>query len=314
MDQETEESSTPDQQKGSQASTRRCKGCCDTLTTAMNCNQPKEVEMKLAALDEAVMWFRDIHDMYHKTLEDDDDLDASNGYLMSVLRDVQDLQHTVLNWLEDFKPSMELSDASNFQEEQQMLDEADKPQMSPVDQLSTQFQELQNLRQKENEFSVLLAQQEERLRAEFKLQLQQAEFEMDGLKGLLELKDAKMEENRQKAELTTINKDFSTPVSGNPSLNFRPSLSAVNENSLSTSRAVKATVSVTCWFHALTTCWHHQVRWRTLKVLAHSSDCSPQWLTKRQCRIKRNSLDCISTLSAKLEMLSHIACTTLTLA
>ncbi len=38
---------------------------------------------------------------------------------------------------------------------------------------------------------MLLAQQEERLRAEFKLQLQQAEFEMDGLKGLLELKDAR---------------------------------------------------------------------------------------------------------------------------
>ncbi len=88
-----------------------------------------------------------------------------------------------------------------------MLDEADKPQMSPVDQLSTQFQELQNLRQKENKkFSVLLAQQEERLRAEFKLQLHQAEFEMDGLKGLLELKDAEMEENRRKAELTTITK------------------------------------------------------------------------------------------------------------
>ncbi len=238
MDQETEESSTPDQQRrglkcqrgGAKAAVTRL---MTQITTAMNCNQPKEVEMKLAALDEAVMRFRDIHDMYHKTLEDDDDLDASKGYLMSVLREVQDLQHTVLTWLEDFKPSMESSDASNFQEEQQMLDEADKPQMSPVDQLSTQFQELQNLRQKENKkFSVLLAQQEERLRAEFKLQLHQAEFEMDGLKGLLELKDAEMEENRRKAELTTINKDFSTPVSGNPSLNFRPSLSAVNENSL----------------------------------------------------------------------------------
>ncbi len=157
------------------------------------------------------------------------------------------MQHTVLTWLENFKQSMESSDASNFQEEQKMLDEAGKPQMSPVDQLSIQFQELQNLRPKENkEFSVLLAQQEECLRAEFKLQLQQAEFEINGLKGLLELKDAEMEENRQKAELTTINKDFSTSVSGNPSLNFRPSFSAVSENSLLTSRAVKATVSVTC--------------------------------------------------------------------
>ncbi|XP_052387105.1 uncharacterized protein LOC127933996 [Carassius gibelio] len=179
------------------------------------------------------MRFHEVHDMYHKTFEDDDDLDASKGYLTSVLRDVQDLQHTVVSWFEDFKQSMESHDASNFQEEQQMLDDAVKPQMSPVDQLSTQFQELQNLRQKENEeFSVLLAQQEERLRAQFKLQLQQAELEMDGLKGLLKLKDAEMEENRRKAELTTINKDFSTPVSGNPSFNFHPSFSAVNDNSL----------------------------------------------------------------------------------
>ncbi|XP_058646573.1 uncharacterized protein LOC131548960 isoform X2 [Onychostoma macrolepis] len=205
MDQETEEISTLDQQqrglKRQRGGAKAAVTCLMTqITTAMNCNQPKEVEMKLAALDEAVRRFHEIHDMHHKTLEDDDDLDASKGYLTSVLRDVQDLQHTVLSWLDDFKPSMESSDASNFQEEQKMLDEA--------------------------------AQQEDRLRAEFKLQLQRAEFEMDGLKGLLELKDAEMEENRQKAELTTINKNFSTPVSGNPSLNFRPSLSAVNENSL----------------------------------------------------------------------------------
>ncbi len=226
MDQETEESSNPDQQQrglkrqrgGAKAAVTRL---MTQITTAMNCNQPKEVEMKLTALDEAVLRFHEFHGMYQKTLEDDDDLDASKGYLTSVLRDVQDLQHTVLTWLEDFKPSMESSDASNFQEEQQMLDEAGKPQMSPADQLFTQFQELQNLRRKENkEVSVLLAQQEERLRAEFKLQLQQAEFEMDGLKGLLDLKDAEMEEKRQKAELTAINKDFSTPVSGNHPLTF----------------------------------------------------------------------------------------------
>lgn len=233
MEQETQKSVTPDQlQKcvkrqrgGAKAAVTRL---MTQITTAMNCNQPKDVEIKLAALDEAVVRFHEIHDIYHKSLEDDDDLDASKGYLTSVLRDVQDLQHIVLNWLEDFKPSMESFDASNFQEEQKTLDKSIKPQMSLVDQLSTQFQELQS----NKESSVLLAQQEERLRAEFKLQLQQAELEMDGLKGLLKLKDAEIEENRQKAELTSRIKDFSTPISVNPSLSFRPSFSAVNENSL----------------------------------------------------------------------------------
>jgi len=256
MDQDSETSVTPDQQ---QKCLKRQRGSAKAavtrlmtqITTSMNCNQPKEVEMKLPALEEAVMRFNEIHDMYHKTLEDDDDVDTSKGYLTSVLRDVQDLQHTVLSWFDDFKPSMEdpnieSSDALHFQEEESgeeesgeessgrvKFDEAVKSPMSSVDQLSTQLQGLQNLRQKEKEeFSRLIARQEERLRAEFKLQLQHAKLEVDGLKGLLKLKDAEMEENRRKAELTTINKDFSTPVSGNASINFRSSLSAVNESSL----------------------------------------------------------------------------------
>ncbi len=62
MDQETEESSTPDQQQrglkrqrgGAKAAVTRL---MTQITTAMNCNQPKEVEMKLTALDEAVLRF-----------------------------------------------------------------------------------------------------------------------------------------------------------------------------------------------------------------------------------------------------------------
>ncbi|XP_056307490.1 uncharacterized protein LOC130219206 [Danio aesculapii] len=187
------------------------------ITSAMNCNQPKEVETKLSNLDEAVAQFHEVHDMYHKTLEDDDDLDASNGYLTSVMRDVQDLQHTVLSWLEDFK--LESPDAINIQDS--VTDEIVKSPISFADQLSNQLQELHKLRQKEKqEFSMLMAQQEERLRAEFKLQLQHTELKMD-------------EHGVKEPELTTVNKDFSTPVSGNPPLNFRSSFSTVNENSLS---------------------------------------------------------------------------------
>ncbi|RXN20822.1 hypothetical protein ROHU_014184 [Labeo rohita] len=196
------------------------------ITTAMNCNQPKEVEMKLAALDEAVVRFSEVHDMYHKTLEDDDDLDASKGYLTSVLRDVQDFQHTALSWLDEFKPSVEdlNVDVPNFQEEISMLS---------VNQLTTQLQDLNELRQREKEeFSRLISQQEEHLRAEFKLQLQHAQCEMDEMKDLLKLKDAEVEESRRKVELELMSKDTSTPVSGNPSLNFRSSLSTVNETSL----------------------------------------------------------------------------------
>ncbi|RXN37649.1 hypothetical protein ROHU_001856 [Labeo rohita] len=177
------------------------------ITTAMNCNQPKEVEMKLAALDEAVVRFSEVHDMYHKTLEDDDDLDASKGYLTSVLRDVQDFQHTALSWLDEFKPSVEdlNVDVPNFQEEISMLS---------VNQLTTQLQDLNKLRQREKEeFSRLISQQEERLRAEFKLQLQHAQCEMDEMKDLLKLKDAEVEESRRKVELELMNKDTSTPVS-----------------------------------------------------------------------------------------------------
>ncbi|RXN20565.1 hypothetical protein ROHU_007044 [Labeo rohita] len=177
------------------------------ITTAMNCNQPKEVEMKLAALDEAVVRFSEVHDMYHKTLEDDDDLDASKGYLTSVLRDVQDFQHTALSWLDEFKPSVEdlNVDVPNFQEEISMLS---------VNQLTTQLQDLNELRQREKEeFSRLISQQEEHLRAEFKLQLQHAQCEMDEMKDLLKLKDAEVEESRRKVELELMSKDTSTPVS-----------------------------------------------------------------------------------------------------
>lgn len=210
-------------------------------------------------------------------------------------------------------PSIESSDALNFQEEEPVLDETVNPQMSSVEQLSTQLQGLQNLRQKEKkEFSMLIAQQEERLRAEFKLQLQHAEFEMDGLKGLLKLKDAEMEENHRKAELT-MNKDFSTPISGNPSLNFRPSLSTVNENSL-------------CQLLELSRQQYQShidsMHLPPVDIIKFDGEPLKYWqfirlfssvLIKRQCQIKRNSLDCISTLLAKLEMLSHIVCTTPTL-
>lgn len=204
------------------------------ITTAINCNQPKEVEKKLAALDEAVVRFSEVHDMYHKTLEDVDDLDASKAYLTSVLRDVQDFQHTASSWLDEFKPTVEdlNVDVPNFQEEISIF-EAAKPSMLSVNQLTTQLQDLNELRQrKKEEFSRLISQQEERLRAEFKLQLQHAQCEMDEMKYLLKLKDAEVEESRRKVKLDLINKGTSTPVSGNPSLNFRSSLSTVNETSL----------------------------------------------------------------------------------
>nr|XP_055049230.1 uncharacterized protein LOC129434322 isoform X1 [Misgurnus anguillicaudatus] len=239
MDEDSNPSITPDQQ---QKSLKRQRGGAKAvvtrlmtqITTAMNNNQTKEVESKLAALDEAVSRFQEAHNTYSQTLDDDDDLDASKGYLTSVLREVQDLQHTVLSWLEDFKLSTEDSniEPSDFQEEVSALDE-DQPLTSSVEQLTAQLQGLHDLRQKEkNEFAMLITQQEERLRTEFKLRLQHAESEVDGLKGLLKLKDAESEENRQKATLTTINKDFSTPVSENRSLNFNPSFSSANENSL----------------------------------------------------------------------------------
>lgn len=70
MDQDSERSVTHDQQqkclKRQRGSAKAAVTCLMThITTSMNFNQSKEVEMKLAALDEVVMRFNKIHDIKH---------------------------------------------------------------------------------------------------------------------------------------------------------------------------------------------------------------------------------------------------------
>lgn len=128
-----------------------------TVTTAMNCNQPKQVDMKLAALDEAVIWFCEVHNMYHKTLKYNDDLDASKGYLTSVLCDVQ-------SW-------SGLRTLSNQWRSQTQRLKMCLMSKSAIGLLSTQLHELHNLRQKEREsIFVHIAQKGECLWTEFKFQ------------------------------------------------------------------------------------------------------------------------------------------------
>ena len=64
---------------------------------AMDQNEAEDVRTKLEALSDAVTKFKEAHEQYHATI-DDDDKDASTGYLTSVIRDVQDQRDAVIGW------------------------------------------------------------------------------------------------------------------------------------------------------------------------------------------------------------------------
>lgn len=129
----------------------------------------EETEHGLHTLDEAVSRFIKAHELYQNTLEDEDDIDASAGYRTTVIRDVHDLRHAALTWIEEEREA-----ADNLVDQQTMPSEANN--LSPLDQIFAELRELRELRlQEKQELSRLMTEQEERLRKELQLQQHQTD-------------------------------------------------------------------------------------------------------------------------------------------
>ena len=130
------------------------------VNQALNAGQHRDLETTLSRLDEAVSKFVTVHGQYHKTLQDDDDIDASEGYRTAVLREVHDLRHVALSWLEGADLGPTEADDSNAdqlsnsadQGEEQATSVGDTPPSlaDQLDQLRVQLKELQ-VRQMDNQ-------------------------------------------------------------------------------------------------------------------------------------------------------------------
>ena len=177
-----------------------------SINSLMGKDRIEEVKEKLEDLTTVLDRFQEAHRMYHHLLTEDTDKEESDLYLRAVMRDVQDLRHTALQWIETTDGATE--------------------QMDPPESIENSLQvELDRLRavraMEQEEFAV----QREQYELELQRQRHRNSVEKQELQALLEL-------NRLKAETASSKELYSTPQTSRTHSGARPSLSPVTEDSV----------------------------------------------------------------------------------
>ena len=135
---------------------------------AMDQNKAEEVRTKQETLSDAVTKFREAHEQYHATLDDDDDKDASTGNLTSVIRDVQDQRDTAVGWFDEEEqeesiPEVKTEDTQAVDDHEHMAPEqsGEVSTFAVQERLTNELKELRKLRELDKqEINRLVAHQE----------------------------------------------------------------------------------------------------------------------------------------------------------
>ncbi|XP_013869510.1 uncharacterized protein LOC106521478 [Austrofundulus limnaeus] len=204
----------------------QAKAAITKMITAANVkireNEPEELKAILESLDFAVTQLHEAHVRYHNRLTDDIDKEESEAYEKFIMRNVHDMRHEALTWLQELRDRNDDhsdDDKMDFPTQNDLVNES--PADTENNAVSAELEELRSLRKNEQEnFELILRRNKE----EFELELQRIQHKAE--------LDAQMLHNQQRMQALTVDL-YSTPKAGKIPTMTQPSQSPISEDSIS---------------------------------------------------------------------------------
>ncbi|XP_043967025.1 uncharacterized protein LOC122827951 [Gambusia affinis] len=187
-------------------------------------NKPEELKSVLQSLDLALAQLQEAHKCYHSRLTDDIDREESDAYEKLIIRNVHDLRHEALTWLQEEGDGASVNpyvdDELDVTTQVNLFSES-PADINDEDSTSAELEKIQAIRKKEKEnFELLLRLNKE----EFELELQRLHHKAE--------LDAQMLHNQQKMQALAADL-HSTPKTGKIPTTLQPSPSQMADDSIS---------------------------------------------------------------------------------